>query len=84
MQDAGNPDDLSVLVGNDNDFKAPQTIHNGQVVGTNGVVVDHMLLAYRVTLPGVGAPGRPMHPLSATRCSRNRVLGRRGTASTGG
>ena len=59
MQDAGNPDDFLLLVGNDNDFKAPQTIHNGQVVGTNGVVVDHMLLAYRVTLPGVGAPRPP-------------------------
>ena len=56
LQDAANPDDFLLLVGNDNDFKSPLTYHNGQVVGTNDVVVDHMLLAYRVTLPGVGAP----------------------------
>ncbi len=56
LKDGANPDDYLLLVGNDNDFKAPVVIHNGQVVGTNDVPVDLMLLAYRVTLPGVGAP----------------------------
>lgn len=56
LNDAANPDDYLLLVGNDNDFFAPVTYHNGVPVGTNDVAVDLMLLAYRVTLPGVGAP----------------------------
>ncbi len=56
LNEAANPNDYLLLVGNDNDFKASITYHNGQKVGTNAIVVDLMLLAYRVTLPGVGAP----------------------------
>ncbi|MBI1842933.1 MAG: HYR domain-containing protein [Verrucomicrobia bacterium] len=44
---------------NDNDFKAPWVYHNGVVVGTNTEVVDNLFLAYRVTLPAVGAPTPP-------------------------
>jgi hypothetical protein len=29
-----------------------RTFHNGQVVGTNAVPLDNMILAWRVTLPG--------------------------------
>jgi hypothetical protein len=39
-------------VGNDNDFKAGTVIHNGQIVGSNAVTLDTMVLAWRVTLPG--------------------------------
>jgi 5'-nucleotidase / UDP-sugar diphosphatase len=56
LKDAANPNDYLLLVGNDNDFKADVVYHNGAVVGTNAVQVDIMLLAYRVTLPGIGAP----------------------------
>ncbi len=56
LKDAANPDDYLLLVGNDNDFKGEVVYHNGVPVGTNAVTVDLMLLAYRVTLPGVGAP----------------------------
>lgn len=55
LKETGKPNDYLLLVGNDNDFKAPVTYHNGVAVGTNTVSVDHMLLAYRVTLPGINA-----------------------------
>jgi hypothetical protein len=45
------PNDHLLLVGNDNDFKAPLVFHNGQIIATNAVSPDIMLLAYRVTLP---------------------------------
>lgn len=61
--DGGKPDDYFLLVGNDNDFKAPLVYHNGEIVGTNEVVIDNMLLAFRVTLPGYGAPApAPLPP----------------------
>ena len=56
LGDARNPDDYLLLVGNDNDFKAPITYQNGRPVATNVVSVDTMLLAYRVTLPRAGTP----------------------------
>lgn len=56
LKDPANPDDYLLLVGNDNDFKGEVVYHNGVPVGTNAVTVDLMLLAYRVTLPGVGTP----------------------------
>jgi hypothetical protein len=51
LMDSQFPNDYLLLVGNDNDFKAPLVYHNGQIVGTNVTIVDIMLLAYRVTLP---------------------------------
>jgi hypothetical protein len=54
------PDDYFLLVGNDNDYKAAQVFHNGEVVGSNSIQVDNMILVYRVTLPADGiipAPG---------------------------
>jgi hypothetical protein len=50
------PDDYLLLVGNDNDFKAPIVYHNGRPVATNALIVDNILLAYRVTLPGLTTP----------------------------
>jgi hypothetical protein len=44
--------DYLLLVGNDNDFRAADVYHNGQLVGSNPLGVDNMLLAYHVTLPG--------------------------------
>lgn len=54
MGDLARPDDFLLLVGNDNDFKSAVVMHNGVAVGTNAVPVDNMLLAYHVTLPGLG------------------------------
>ena len=56
LKDPARPDDYLLLVGNDNDFKSPVVLHNGVAVGTNDIPVDNMLLAYHVTLPGVGGP----------------------------
>ena len=56
MRDPAHPDDYLLLVGNDNDFKAEVVFHNGVPVGTNAVTVDIMLLAYRVSLPGIQRP----------------------------
>jgi hypothetical protein len=55
LRDPAAPDDYLLLVGNDNDFKAPIAYHNGRPVATNELTVDLMLLAYRVTLPGLTA-----------------------------
>jgi hypothetical protein len=52
LNDPSAPDDYLLLVGNDNDFKAGTVVHNGQVVGTNAVTLDSIVLAWRVTLPG--------------------------------
>ena len=56
LNDPAAPDDFLLLVGNDNDFKAPVVYHNGVPVGTNVVILDTMLLAWRVTLPGYDGP----------------------------
>jgi acetyltransferase-like isoleucine patch superfamily enzyme len=56
LKDPARPDDYLLLVGNDNDFKSSVVFHNGVAVGTNDVPVDNMILAYHVTLPGVGGP----------------------------
>lgn len=53
LQEQSYPDDFFLLVANDNDFKAPVVFHNGQPVATNRIAVDIMVLAYRVTLPGI-------------------------------
>lgn len=55
LRERAHPDDFLLLVGSDNDFRARVVYHNGVPVGINAVTVDPMLLAYRVTLPGIGA-----------------------------
>jgi hypothetical protein len=52
VSDPDFPDDYFLLIGNDNDFWARQTIQNGVVVSEIGSPIDNMLLAYRLTLPG--------------------------------
>lgn len=42
------PNDYLLLVGNDNDFRAPVVYHNGVAVGTNTVYSDNILLAFRI------------------------------------
>jgi hypothetical protein len=48
LNDPQAPNDYLLLVGNDNDFRAPVVYHNGQPVGTNTVISDNMLLAFRI------------------------------------
>jgi hypothetical protein len=48
LQDPAAPNDYLLLVGNDNDFRAPVVYHNGQPVGTNTVFSDNLLLAFRI------------------------------------
>jgi len=48
LNDPAAPNDYLLLIGNDNDFKASVVYHNGIAVGTNAVVVDNMLLAFRI------------------------------------
>ena len=64
LNDPAAPDDYLLLIGNDNDFKAPNVYHNGVIVGTNNPTVDMMLLAYRVALPTLGAPAPSNQPPS--------------------
>ena len=59
LNDPEMPDDYLLLVGCDNDFGALNVYHNGVLVGTNPEVTDHILLAYRVTLPTYGLPSAP-------------------------
>jgi hypothetical protein len=59
LNDFAAPDDYLLLVGCDNDFGATTVYHNGVVVGNNPEVTDHVLLAYRVTLPNYGLPSAP-------------------------
>lgn len=48
LNDPMAPNDYLLLVGNDNDFRAPVVYHNGVPVGTNTVFADSMLLAFRI------------------------------------
>ena len=48
LNDPQAPNDYLLLVGNDNDFRAPIVYHNGQPVGTNEIFSDNMLLAFRI------------------------------------
>jgi hypothetical protein len=59
LNDPAAPDDYLLLVGCDNDFGATTVYHNGVAVGTNAEVTDHILLAYRVTLPTCGLAAAP-------------------------
>lgn len=51
LRDPVHPDDVLLLVGNDNDFKARKVFHEGEIVATNDYALDTMILAYRVALP---------------------------------
>jgi len=61
LNDPQAPSDYLLLVGNDNDFRAPVVYHNGQPVGTNEIFSDNMLLAFRIgadsTPPSITCPG---------------------------
>jgi hypothetical protein len=48
LNDPAAPSDYLLLVGNDNDFRAPVVYHNGVPVGTNAFGSDNMLLAFRI------------------------------------
>jgi hypothetical protein len=48
LNDPAAPNDYLLLVGNDNDFRAPIVYHNGVAVGTNAFGADNMLLAFRI------------------------------------
>jgi hypothetical protein len=48
LNDPAAPNDYLLLIGNDNDFRAPVVYHNGQPVGTNAFGSDNVLLAYRI------------------------------------
>jgi hypothetical protein len=50
--DAGNPNDFFLLVGNDNDFSTSSGYMDGAAFSSSPNI-DTMVLAYRVTLPGV-------------------------------
>jgi hypothetical protein len=78
------PNDYLLLVGNDNDFRAPVVYHNGQPVGTNTVFSDNMLLAFRVgadvIAPTITCPA-PSTVAAGTNCTATVDLRARVTVS---
>ena len=72
LNDPAAPNDYLLLIGNDNDFRAPLVYHNGVIVGTNDVVTDSMLLAYRIgedhTPPTIVCPA-PRTVAAGTNCT---------------
>jgi len=56
LGDPAATNDYLLLFANDNDFTSLKVYQNGVFVGTNALNIDNMILAYRVTLPDVGAP----------------------------
>lgn len=84
LNDPAAPNDYLLLVGNDNDFRAPLVYHNGQIVGTNTVFADNMLLAYRIgadsTPPSIVCPA-PSTVAAGTNCTAIVDLRSRATAS---
>jgi hypothetical protein len=72
LNDPAAPNDYLLLVGNDNDFRAPVVYHNGVAVGTNTVFADNMLLAFRIgadsTPPTITCPA-PSTVAAGTNCS---------------
>lgn len=66
------PNDYLLLVGNDNDFRAPVVYHNGRPVGTNTIFSDNMLLAFRIgadsTPPTIVCPA-PRTLAAGTNCT---------------
>jgi hypothetical protein len=72
LNDPQAPSDYLLLVGNDNDFRAPVVYHNGQPVGTNTVISDNMMLAFRIgadnTPPTIVCPA-PTTVSAGTNCT---------------
>lgn len=72
LNDPAAPNDYLLLVGNDNDFRAPVVYHNGQPVGTNDIFSDNMLLAFRIgadsTPPTITCPA-PTEVAATGNCS---------------
>lgn len=83
LNDPAAPNDYLLLVGNDNDFRAPVVYHNGVAVGTNTAFSDNMLLAYRVgadaIAPSITCPA-PRTLATGTNCTATVDL--RSTART--
>jgi hypothetical protein len=73
LNDPAAPSDYLLLVGNDNDFRAPVVYHNGVAVGTNAFGSDNVLLAFRVgedhTAPTVACPAEPARVAAGPNCS---------------
>ncbi len=84
LNDPSAPNDYLLLVGNDNDFRAPLVYHNGQIVGTNTIFADNMLLAFRVgadsTAPSITCPA-PSTVAAGTNCTAIVDLRNRATVS---
>lgn len=72
LNDPQAPNDYLLLVGNDNDFRAPVVYHNGQPVGTNDIFSDNVLLAFRIgadAIPPVIACPAPATVNAGTNCT---------------
>jgi len=89
LNDPAAPNDYLLLVGNDNDFRAPIVYHNGVAVGTNTVFADNMLLAFRIgadaTAPTIACPA-PGTVNAGTNCTatvdlRSKVVTRDNSAA---
>jgi hypothetical protein len=48
LNDPDAPQDYLIVVGNDNDFAATPTIHNGVAVGSAPFAIDTMIMAWRI------------------------------------
>jgi hypothetical protein len=70
LNDPAAPNDYLLLVGNDNDFRAPVVYHNGQPVGTNEIYADNMLLAFRIGADAI-APSVQCPPEAAVPAGPN-------------
>jgi hypothetical protein len=72
LNDPQAPNDYLLLIGNDNDFRAPVVYHNGQPVGTNAFGSDNVLLAYRIgadaIAPTIACPA-PTTVSAGTNCT---------------
>jgi hypothetical protein len=72
LNDPAAPNDYLLLVGNDNDFRAPVVYHNSVAVGTNEIFSDNVLLAFRVgadsTPPTIVCPA-PKTVAAGTNCT---------------
>jgi hypothetical protein len=53
------PEDFLLLIGSDNDYRSRQIYANGALISVGVNTADHLLLAYRVTLPGAALNAIP-------------------------